>query len=189
MPSRECQTRRAAREVSSPPASAPSTCVSSAASRFASSSFPAPARCAMRWIASPSERSPSSIVPCYETKVRKSTQPPASCPHRPPCPGCPRFGAPGIPDAALDALAALARETGLAVPVPIEGAPFGYRLRARLAVRGRATSPKIGLFQEGSHRIVDIPRCPIHHPLVNVVAAEARRAIRATGTPPYAHHA
>jgi len=72
--------------------------------------------------------------------------------------------------------------------VPIEGPPFGYRLRARLAVRGRATSPKIGLFQEGSHRIVDIPRCPIHHPLVNDVAAEVRRAIRVTRTPPYADH-
>jgi 23S rRNA (uracil1939-C5)-methyltransferase len=140
----------------------------------------------MRWIASPAERSPSSIALCYETEVRKSTQPPAFCPHRPPCPGCPRFGAGGIPRPALDALASLAHDAGLAAPVPIEGAPFGYRLRARLAVRGRATSPKIGLFQEGSHRIADIPRCPIHHPLVNDVAAEVRRAIRATGTPPYA---
>ena len=86
-------------------------------------------------------------------------------------------------------MTALAREAGLAAPVPVEGAPFGYRLRARLAVRGRATSPKIGLFQEGSHRIADIPRCPIHHSLVNDVATELRRTIRATGTPPYAEQA
>jgi 23S rRNA (uracil1939-C5)-methyltransferase len=118
--------------------------------------------------------------------VRKSTQPGASCPHRPPCPGCPRFAAGGIAGEALDALAALAREAGLDPPLPVEGPPFGYRLRARLAVRGRASSPKIGLFQEGSHRITDIPRCPIHHPLVNEVASAVRRAIRATGTPPYA---
>jgi len=38
-------------------------------------------------------------------------------------------------------------------------------------VRGRATSPKIGIFQEESHRIVDVPRCVVHHPLVNEVAA------------------
>jgi 23S rRNA (uracil1939-C5)-methyltransferase len=53
-------------------------------------------------------------------------------------------------------------------------------------VRGRAASPKIGIFQRGSHRIADIPRCPIHHPLVNRVALALRDAVRSTGTPPYA---
>jgi 23S rRNA (uracil1939-C5)-methyltransferase len=46
-------------------------------------------------------------------------------------------------------------------------------------------SPKIGLFESGSHRIADTPRCPVHHPLVNQVAAALREAIRTTGTPPY----
>ncbi|HWP66197.1 MAG TPA: hypothetical protein VNO26_09815 [Candidatus Limnocylindria bacterium] len=118
--------------------------------------------------------------------MRKSTQAGETCPHRPPCPGCPRFGAGGIDPGARDALAALAHEAGIELGATVEGSPFAYRVRARLAVRGRATSPKIGLFQEGSHRIVDIPRCPIHHPLVNEVAAALRAAIRATGTPPYA---
>jgi len=67
----------------------------------------------------------------------------------------------------------------------VEGPSLGYRRRSRLAVRGRATSPKVGLFQEGSHRLVDIPRCPIHHARVNDVALALRRAIRATATPPY----
>jgi 23S rRNA (uracil1939-C5)-methyltransferase len=53
-------------------------------------------------------------------------------------------------------------------------------------VRGRAASPKLGIFQEGSHRIVDIPKCHVHHPLVNRVAAAVRRAVRETDTPPYA---
>lgn len=110
---------------------------------------------------------------------------PPPCPHRPPCPGCPRFGESGIPRAAWEALAALARDAGLPPPAVVEGPAFGYRLRARLAVRGRATSPKIGIFQEGSHRIVDIPRCLVHHPLVNRVAATVRDAIRATGVAPY----
>jgi tRNA/tmRNA/rRNA uracil-C5-methylase (TrmA/RlmC/RlmD family) len=83
------------------------------------------------------------------------------------------------------ALTALCAEMGLALPAAIEGPPLGYRRRARLAVRGRASSPKVGLFQEGSHRLADIPRCPIHHPRVNHVAQALRRAIRATGTPPY----
>jgi tRNA/tmRNA/rRNA uracil-C5-methylase (TrmA/RlmC/RlmD family) len=111
------------------------------------------------------------------------------CPHRPPCPGCPRWGERGIPLAAAERLAALAREARLAPPEVVEGSAFGFRHRARLAVRGRAASPKIGIFQAGSHRIADIPRCRVHHPLVNRVAAAARAALRATGTPPYAERA
>jgi 23S rRNA (uracil1939-C5)-methyltransferase len=107
------------------------------------------------------------------------------CPHRPPCPGCPRFGEPGIGRAAHDALAALARASGLPPPAVVVGEPLGYRHRARLAVRGRATSPKIGIFQEGTHRIVDVPRCLVHHPLVNEVAAALKRAVRRTGVTLY----
>jgi tRNA/tmRNA/rRNA uracil-C5-methylase (TrmA/RlmC/RlmD family) len=108
------------------------------------------------------------------------------CPHRPPCPGCPRYGEPGIAPAALEALDELARDAGLAAPRVAAGAAFGFRHRARLMVRGRPGSPKIGIFREGTHEIVDIPRCRVHHPLVNEVAAAAREAIRATGVRPYA---
>lgn len=93
---------------------------------------------------------------------------------------------PGLAPPALAALGALARDAGLAPPSLVEGPAFGWRHRARLMVRGRAASPKIGIFQEGSHRIVDIPRCLVHHPGVNAAAAAARAAIRETGTPPYA---
>ncbi|MCX5739983.1 MAG: hypothetical protein NTZ61_16100 [Proteobacteria bacterium] len=112
--------------------------------------------------------------------------PVAPCPHRPPCPGCPRYGDPGIAPTARTLLDAIAREAGLAPPRVIEGAPFGYRHRARLMVRGRARSPKVGIFEAGTHDVVDIPRCRVHHPLVNVVAAALREAIRATATRPYA---
>jgi len=53
-------------------------------------------------------------------------------------------------------------------------------------VRGRTRTPKIGLFQEGSHRIADIPQCRIHHPLINRVAAAVRAAARDAGLEPYA---
>jgi tRNA/tmRNA/rRNA uracil-C5-methylase (TrmA/RlmC/RlmD family) len=108
------------------------------------------------------------------------------CPHRPPCPGCPRYGERGIAPAAAAALGALAREAGLAPPRAVQGAALGFRQRARLAVRGRARSPKLGIFQVGSHRIVDIPRCGIHHPLINRAASAVRGAIRSTGIAPYA---
>jgi tRNA/tmRNA/rRNA uracil-C5-methylase (TrmA/RlmC/RlmD family) len=52
-------------------------------------------------------------------------------------------------------------------------------------LRGRARAPKLGIFREGTHRLVDIPECRIHHPLVNEVGAAAKAAIRSTATPPY----
>jgi tRNA/tmRNA/rRNA uracil-C5-methylase (TrmA/RlmC/RlmD family) len=108
------------------------------------------------------------------------------CPHRPPCPGCPRFAEPAPASGALARLARLAADAGLGPPEVVVGAPFGYRLRARLMVRGRTGSPKVGIFQAGSHRIVDIPSCLVHHPLVNRAAAAVRSAIRDSGVRPYA---
>jgi tRNA/tmRNA/rRNA uracil-C5-methylase (TrmA/RlmC/RlmD family) len=95
-----------------------------------------------------------------------------------------------MPDARR-ALAALAEEAGLPSPPLIEGAPLGWRQRARLAVRGRSRSPKIGLFEAGSHDVVDIPRCGMQHPLINRVAGALKQALRDTDTAPYRerHHA
>jgi 23S rRNA (uracil1939-C5)-methyltransferase len=100
-----------------------------------------------------------------------------SCPHRPPCPGCPRFGEPGISPDAQATLDALARRHGVSgVPV-ISGATSGFRLRARLAIRGRPGSPRLGMFQLGSHRLVHIPNCSVQHPLINRVAGVVRRSL------------
>jgi tRNA/tmRNA/rRNA uracil-C5-methylase (TrmA/RlmC/RlmD family) len=101
----------------------------------------------------------------------------ATCPHRPPCPGCPRFGELGVGLAARAALADLSRAHGLPEPAVICGSTAGFRLRARLAVRGRLGSPKLGLFEEGTHRVVHIPNCSVHHPLINRVASVVRRAL------------
>src|SRR6202041_2463030 len=57
------------------------------------------------------------------------------------------------------------------------GQTFGFRLRARLAIRGRLGSPKIGLFELGTHRVVHVPNSRVHHPLINHVAAVVRRAL------------
>jgi tRNA/tmRNA/rRNA uracil-C5-methylase (TrmA/RlmC/RlmD family) len=70
------------------------------------------------------------------------------------------------------------------VPV-VSGAAAGFRLRARLAIRGRLGAPKIGMFQLGTHRVVHIPDCIIHHPLVNRVADVVRRALVDAGVPIY----
>ena len=59
----------------------------------------------------------------------------------------------------------------------ISGQTAGFRHRARLAIRGRLGSPKIGLFELGTHRVVHIPHCSVQHPLINRVAAVVRRAL------------
>src|SRR5258708_16792592 len=100
-----------------------------------------------------------------------------SCPQRPPCPGCPGFGERGIAKAARDTLNELAHSNGLPGVSEISGRTSGFRLRARLAIRGRVGSPKLGLFELGTHRVVHIPTCSVHHPLINRVAAVVRRAL------------
>ena len=100
-----------------------------------------------------------------------------SCPHRPPCPACPRFGERGIAPAARGVLDELARAHGLPEVSVISGQAAGFRLRARLAIRGRLGSPKLGLFELGTHHVVHIPNCSVHHPLINRVAAVVRRAL------------
>ena len=112
-----------------------------------------------------------------------------SCPHRPPCPGCPRFGEHGIAAAARDALDQLARVHGLREVAVISGQTAGYRHRARLAIRGRLGSPKLGLFELGTHRVVHIPNCSVQHPLINRVSAVVRRALVETRMTSYSDKA
>jgi 23S rRNA (uracil1939-C5)-methyltransferase len=112
-----------------------------------------------------------------------------SCPHRPPCPGCPRFGEQGIAPAAQAALDALARAHGLPEVAVISGQTAGYRHRARLAIRGRLGTPKLGLFELGTHRVVHIPNCSVQHPLINRVSAVVRRALVETRMTSYSDKA
>jgi tRNA/tmRNA/rRNA uracil-C5-methylase (TrmA/RlmC/RlmD family) len=118
------------------------------------------------------------------------------CPHRPPCPGCPRYGQSLATHAALApdaALASFAREHGVTLELPLAGPShaLGHRLRARLAVRGRSPHPRVGIFERGSHHVVDMPECRIHHPSINDVAQTLREVLAHTATTLYAersHH-
>lgn len=106
------------------------------------------------------------------------------CPHFPACSGCtlsehvdappvlnemrPFFQALGIPSFPIHAWAA-----------------EGWRCRAKLAVRGTAQSPIIGLYQKGSHHAMDIPLCRVHHPALNKAADALRSFIKNEGIEPY----
>jgi 23S rRNA (uracil1939-C5)-methyltransferase len=81
-------------------------------------------------------------------------------------------------------LAELCQRNGVQPELEL-GARVGFRHRARLAVRGRAGRPKIGIFAEGSHRVVDIPSCQIHHPLINEAARALKASMRELGSSCY----
>jgi tRNA/tmRNA/rRNA uracil-C5-methylase (TrmA/RlmC/RlmD family) len=87
------------------------------------------------------------------------------------------------------ALRELARRHGLPEPWVLSGPPVGFRHRARLAVRGRLGSPKLGLFETGTHRVVHIPSCRVQHPLINQVADVVRRALVEARIPSYSERA
>lgn len=57
----------------------------------------------------------------------------------------------------------------------------GWRLRAKLAVRKGA----IGLFKEGTHEVIDIPKCIVHHPRINEAVERFRRLFLESGLSSY----
>ncbi|MEY4760763.1 MAG: hypothetical protein RLZZ200_619 [Pseudomonadota bacterium] len=83
----------------------------------------------------------------------------------------------------------MAQAHGLPPVRVVLGPTQGFRLRARLAIRGRRHAPKIGLFEAGSHRVVTIPSCSVQHPLINHAAAVVRRALVDAGVAPYSDQA
>ena len=83
------------------------------------------------------------------------------CPHLSACPGCPRFGERELDPGVARRLATLARHFGAELCPPLHGGASGFRMRARLAVRGRRGRLKLGLFEEGTHVVADIPNCAV----------------------------
>ncbi|KAM7506503.1 hypothetical protein LguiA_016956 [Lonicera macranthoides] len=62
---------------------------------------------------------------------------------------------------------------------------WGWRCRAKLAVRGSSTNPLIGLYEEGTHNIVDIPDCKAHHPNINAAVEILKQGIVELNVQPY----
>ncbi|KAA8530109.1 hypothetical protein F0562_004817 [Nyssa sinensis] len=62
---------------------------------------------------------------------------------------------------------------------------WGWRCRAKLAVRGSSVSPLIGLYQEGTHNVVDIPDCKAHHPNINAAVELLKQGITELNVEPY----
>ncbi|PLX81226.1 MAG: 23S rRNA (uracil(1939)-C(5))-methyltransferase RlmD [Desulfuromonas sp.] len=74
-----------------------------------------------------------------------------------------------------DALHAYPSLQEVVVP-PVWGAqqPTGYRTSAKLVFAVSRGKLMLGLYRRGTHRVVDIHDCPLHHPLINRVIAVVR---------------
>ena len=62
---------------------------------------------------------------------------------------------------------------------------LGWRTRAKLAVRGTYEEPEIGLFQQGTHQVVCLPHCPLHHPAINRAYNFVYDTMKQMRIPPY----
>ncbi len=54
---------------------------------------------------------------------------------------------------------------------------LGYRASAKLVVARKRGKAQVGMYRRGSHDVVDIADCPLHHPLINRVAAAVREEL------------
>lgn len=109
---------------------------------------------------------------------------PSPCKKITQCRGCPLLQL--KPEAQLafkrrrvaDALASQPGLGGIKVP-EVWGAPrnLGYRTSAKLVIGKLNRLPVIGLYRRGTHDIVDIGDCPLHHPLINRISQVVRDEI------------
>ena len=63
-----------------------------------------------------------------------------------------------------------------------QGAIRTWRTRAKLAVRPPLT---VGLFEKGTHLVVAIPECQVHHPKINEAVCKLQALITASGLSAY----
>lgn len=65
-------------------------------------------------------------------------------------------------------------------PQPIWAAehPLGYRTNAKLTLSKVRGQIHIGLYRRGTHQVVDIEDCPLHHPLINRIVRAVKDEIQ-----------
>lgn len=113
------------------------------------------------------------------------------CPHFPTCPGCPWVGRPYAQQLASKhrrvaaALAAALPTEAAPVVEPVAPAPAqtGYRVQAKLMVGTSRHGTILGLYAPGSHRVLDVSRCPLHDPLLQQAIPVIRDALTDASVP------
>lgn len=108
-----------------------------------------------------------------------------ACAHFAACPGCSVARRLHEPPVLARARAFFRAECGVDDVPSVGGAAVGWRTHAKLAVRGAAGAPRIGLFKARSHDVLEIPRCAVHHPSINAAALELSELMAAARTSVY----
>ncbi|MBX7067021.1 MAG: hypothetical protein K1X28_07305 [Parachlamydiales bacterium] len=104
---------------------------------------------------------------------------PSACPHFSLCSGC-ELPEPYNPPVWQEALAFF-RENGVEPEFVSDG--FSQtRMKAKLAIRN---GPALGLFKKGTHEVLSIPKCLVHHPSINKAAAILQEEISRQKVEPY----
>lgn len=124
-------------------------------------------------------------------KAAEATRTP--CPHYPKCIGCRLIGQPygRQLEWKQEQLARLVTEAwGPAAPPigTIVGSPeaFGYRNQAKLVLRhSERRGLLVGLFRPGTHNVVDIRECPVHHPLIRAALPRLIALLEESKLPTY----
>jgi len=114
------------------------------------------------------------------------------CPHYPQCVGCTLIGSPYTAQLAAkrariaEALAAYPRLRRVSAPeVTGSARVFGYRNQVKLVVRAARDGLLLGVYRPGTHTVVDIGECPVHHPHITRVLAGVRAALAQAQAPAY----
>jgi tRNA/tmRNA/rRNA uracil-C5-methylase (TrmA/RlmC/RlmD family) len=115
------------------------------------------------------------------------------CPHFEQCPGCTMAEHLDEPPT-LARARAFFEARGVPSFAARTGATRGWRTRAKLAVRsvhsangahGKADPLALGLFARGTHDLVEIPECVVHHPRINQAARYVADVANAAGVRAY----
>ncbi len=114
------------------------------------------------------------------------------CAHYPHCVGCTFIGKPYGEQLRLkharvvEAMREYASLGGVEV-AEVVGSPraFGYRNQAKLVVRRARPSLQLGIYKPGTHDVVDIRNCAVHHPLIASVLRRAAPVLDQLDIPIY----
>lgn len=125
--------------------------------------------------------------PTHAPLLPPSTTSQLDCRHYLRCSGCTLDNSLDSPPIYQEA-AAFFQSLDVVLPPLRVGNVHGWRHRARLAVRAhsaRDPRPAIGLFAEGTHSVMPISDCRVHHPSINAAVAAVAECAEAAGVSGY----
>lgn len=127
----------------------------------------------------PRTASAAGVLLARQTDLRQA------CVHFADCPGCSVGKGLHEPPVLARAREFFRTDCGLANLPSVSGAAMGWRTHAKLAVRGSAGSPLIGLFKARSHDVLEIRECAVHHPSINAAVVELAALMASARTSVY----